>query len=115
MGNSSYKRQQYFQKNCHPKIVLPSGSLVSIKCIEVFPESIGIHFPSISRNELVVRVAEDIERKLSNRTIGVGLDDKDEFIESIIIDIEGVSFNTYAKFKLLEENYVYFLSLLYIS
>ena len=112
MKNST-KRKQYFQKRT--EIFLETGVKVHVKYIEVYPESIGVVIPNLNGNELLALIGGEIEQSLGGKIIGKTIDNEGRFTEQIIIIMNDVTLYAYAKFELVQEDYVFLIRLIYIA
>lgn len=111
----SSRRQQYFQKRT--EITLPSGISIQIKYLEIYPEAIGISVltQTQTQTELIAKVGNELEKFLGGKKIGKFIDEEGRFTEEVVLKMSNNLINAYAKFELVQEDYIFFIRLIYIA
>lgn len=109
----SSRRQQYFQKRT--EITLPSGISIQIKYLEIYPEAIGISVLTHTQIELVAIVGKELEKFLGGKKVGEFIDEEGRFTEEVVLKMSNNFINAYAKFELVQEDYIFFIRLIYIA
>ena len=111
--SSSARRKQYFQSKT--EIFLPNGIRLKIKYVEVYPESIGLNITYLTKDKLVILVAQEIEKLFRGKIIGKKITNNGKFIEEISFKIGDKLINGIAQFELDREDYIYLIRLIYIA
>ncbi len=109
----SSRRQQYFQKRT--EITLPSGISIQIKYLGIYPEAIGISVLTQTQTELIAKVGNELEKFLGGKKIGKFIDEEGRFTEEVVLKMSNNLINAYAKFELVQEDYIFFIRLIYIA